>query len=319
MTVKFKEFLNKLVLESLHPEIQDIVKEKTTNRRKQDKLAKKIKELHERGEKTGIEGNMPQGSSRAYLQHEEHEPVTLDGQKHHLKVGTKVAIRAPLDPHHEKQHYNGMSLGQLQNEAEGGDHYVNSHYRVLTKDHETGHYHTNHQGIFPPLVDHDDDKHEWSKVGHARDLKKDEFQKLTKTDSHPNGISHTDFCEALERNHNRNHGRYHKTSAANEKRLDHIDSHPLVQKFQDYHDETGHPPHDYRQEKNMGVFEHPNGSKHIVARDHGFSTDVANAYFEALQNKSEKAAHLRKQEIIPTKTIDSVPRFHTTQRHSWET
>lgn len=284
MVINFNDFISNLVLENLHPELEHIIKSDVKS--KQTHLAKKIKELTARGEKTGIEGNMPKGSSRAYLKHEEPDDVTIDGKKHKLQVGTKVAIKAQLDAHHDKDKHDGLSLGQMQNRAENHDHWVNSNYRILTKNHETGHFHTNHHsGIFPPLIDHDENHHDWTKVGHIRDVKAPEFKSLTKTESHPKGITHKDFCESMNRHHERNNGKYWEGSKEHEAHLDHVDSHPLVQKFQDYHGNTGHPPYDYQQIKNMGVFEHPNGTKHIVARDHGFDTEVSEAYRTARKNQ----------------------------------
>ena len=175
-----------------------------------------------------------------------------------------------------------MSLGQLQNEAEGGDHFVNSNYRIITKDHQTGHYHSNSEsGIFPPLIDHDDDNHEWTHVGHVDKVTGAKFRSLTKTESHPKGISHSEFCGALERVWNKDHGKYWDQGSDREKQLDHIESHPLVQKFLDHQRNLGFPPHDYRQMGNMGVWTHPvSGEQHIVARDHGFNEDVMKAYKE---------------------------------------
>jgi len=284
VVVNFKEFINGLVLEELHPELHAIVQKTGSSVSKKTQLAKKIKELSSRGEKTGIEGNMPSGSSRAYLKHDQPHKITLDGKPASIPVGTKVAIKGTLDKHHDKNEFDGKSLGHLQNEAEGGDHWVNHSYRVLTEGDKKGEYHTNHHnGIFPPLIDHDHEHHEWTHVGHIHDVKKKEFKELTKTESHPEGISHEDFTSTLMREHNRNHGKH--WGGRGDAHFDHILNHPLVQKFADYHGNTGHSPADYGQLKNLGVFHHPDGSKHIVARDHGFNTEVADAYHKAFERK----------------------------------
>lgn len=290
MLLKFQEFLDSLILEELHPELHSIITSQAPDRRKkQTQLVNKIKDLSSRGERTGIEGNMPKGSSRAYLKHAEPHEITLDGQKTHMQIGTKVAIRAALDKHHNHAAHDGMSLGALQNHAEGGDHWVNNNYRILRKGDNHGEYHKNYDtGIFPPLVDHDHEHHQWSQVGHARDIKPGEFRKLTKTPEHPDGISHEDFTKSLNRFHERNNGKYWTRDS--ETHLDHVDKHPLVQKFQDYHGNTGNPTYDYQQKKNLGVFESPDGSKHIVARDHGYNIDVSKAY----QNAHEKAYNRRR-------------------------
>lgn len=288
MTVySFKTFFDNLIVESLHPELQNIVTTGVASKRKkQQLLADKIKELTLRGEPTGIEGNMPQGSSRAYLRHSEPHIMSIDGVPSQIPVGTKVAIRAALDKHHKAKNYDGLSLGRLQNSAENGDSYVNDRFRVLRKN-GINNYSTNDEhGIFPPLIEHDPN-HEWSLVGHSGDISKKDFKTLTATESHPNGISHDDFMDVLERDYNRNNGRYWKLSDKEEQRLDGIESHPLIQKFLHHQRETDTPPYDYSQIKNLGVFEHPDGSKHIVARDHGFSSQVQNAYKEARANSNK--------------------------------
>lgn len=285
MIYSLREFIENIIIENLHPELKSIVTQQTKpfGTSKQTQLEKKVKELTNRGEETGIEGNMPEGSSRAYLPLKEREQITLDGKPTSLRTGMKVAIRASLDKHHDRKKYDGMSLGQLQNEAEGGDHFVNSNYRIITKDHSTGHYHSNGEsGIFPPQIDHDHDTHEWTHVGHVDKVTGKQFRNLTKTESHPKGISHSEFCGALERVWNKDHGKYWSGTPDKEKELDHIESHPLVQKFLDHQRNLDAPPHDYRQMGNMGVWTHPHtGEQHIVARDHGFSENVMKAYKEA--------------------------------------
>ena len=202
MLASFKDFIDGIIVEELHPELRDVVTSGGYGTSKQTLLANKIKDLTARGERTGIEGNMPKGSSRAYLKHDSSHRIMLDGKPATIPVGTKVAIRAGLDKYHNKRKYDGMSLGQLQNKAEGGDHWVNRAYRVLTEHPDKeGEYKTNHEGIFPPLIEHDHDNHHWSKVGHIKDITTKDFKELTKNDTHPEGISHKDFCDAMNRFH----------------------------------------------------------------------------------------------------------------------
>jgi len=281
MLTNFKDFMDNVIVENLHPELQDVVRTGSSRKTKQKQLADKIKDLTSRGEKTGIEGNMPKGSSRAYMQHAEPENIIVDKKIVPMKVGTKVAIRSPLDRFHNSKEHDGLHLGAMQNHAEGGDHWVNSNYRTLT-DKGHGHFETNDEGIFPPLVDHDDKDHQWTKIGHARDIKAGDWKKLTKTKEYPQGITHDDFTSTLLRFHNRNIGNHWKSTDNHERHMDHIEQHPLVQKFLDYHGNTGNSPADYRQQKNLGVWKHPvTGQEHIVARDHGFSNEVERAYRDA--------------------------------------
>lgn len=289
-TIGFSEFMETVVIESLHPELQAIA---TSSSRgiagvrgaKQLHISRKIKELHERGEDTGLAGNTPKGSSRLYMPHRDPHQIILDGKPSYIDTGTKVTIRSALEQYHKKEHFGGLSLGGLQSHSENGDDYVNRRYRILTKvDHDE--FETNKEhGIFPPLVDHDDRHHEWAHVGHASDVSQKRFKELTKTDSHPEGITHKDFFRAVLRNYKVNNGTHWNHGEREEAHLDHISSHPLVQKFIAHQDDTGYPPHDWAQIQNMGVFKHPDGSEHIVARDHGFGPEAMKAY--ALTKKQD--------------------------------
>lgn len=297
MTIyNFRQFISNLITENLHPELQEVIRDPSyksraagirSNTPMQTKLAKKIRELSYRNEATGIEGNMPKGSSRAYMKHSTPEKITLDEKETPIHVGTKVAIRAALDKYHDHKEHGG-SLGEMQNRIENADHFVNSHYRVLTQ-HSDGKYTTNEEhGIFPPLIDHDHKSNQFSTVGNAGKITKNKFKELTKTESHPNGISHSDFVEALERRHHTQNGRYWGENDDHEKHLDHIDTHPLVQKFRDYHDNTGISPGDYGQIRNMGVFKHPiTGKESVVAVDHGWGVEAQKAYVSAAKKKYE--------------------------------
>lgn len=290
MTMTLKEFLESIILENLHPELHAIAVQKTTRygTSKQTLLAKKIKELSERGESTGLEGNMPKGSSRAYLPIKEHHEINLDGHTAKIKTGMKVAIRAALDKHHKAAEHDNMSLGQLQNKAEGGDYLINSHYRIATKD-EKGHFRTNtDSGIFPPQIDHDHDGHEWTHVGHADKLTEKSFKELTKTTSHPEGIHFSKFNNVLKRAWDRDHGKYWKGPDQHENNLDHVETHPLVQKFLNHQRDFNSPPHDYTNIGNMGIWKHPvTGEDHIVARDHGYSHEVMGAYKKAREKERD--------------------------------
>ena len=278
-----KEFIE-LFTESAHPELQQVLKAKPGYVSKARLVAKKINELIGRGESTGVEDKMPKGSSRAYVKESSSTPVIVDGKKSSMHTGYKIAIPASLDRSHDHKKYEG-TLGQMQMRAENGDYFLNDNYRVLTKvKNVKGQHHfesNTERGIFPPLLDHDYDHHSWSHIAHVDKLGAN-FRSLTKTPTHPKGISHEDFCETLERAWHKDHGKWWKTSEENEKRMDHNEEHPLVQKFLDHQRTFGMPPHDYRQRGNMGVWTHPvSGEQHIVARDHGFNEEVMKAYKEA--------------------------------------
>lgn len=288
--IRFTDYLDHILTEQLHPEIKSIV----TGRRSPQQnikplLVKKIKEVTARGEKTGMEGNMPSGSSRAYIPIEEPHSIMLDGAPAQIKTGMKVAIKATLDQHHLASNYGGMSLGELQNKAEHGDYYSRSRYHILTKK-EDGTYETNTEnGIFPPRIEEDENGHSWAHVGHASNLTAKSFREITKTPEHPRGITHDEFVDTLHRRWDQDHGKYWNKGPAHEDNLDKVEEHPLVQKFLQHQQEYNFPPHDYRQMKNLGVFNHPDGSQHIVARDHGFNEEVMDAYKFARVTQYAKA------------------------------
>jgi hypothetical protein len=171
-----------------------------------------------------------------------------------------------------------MHLGQMQNQVEGGDHYLNNHFRILTQ-HEDGRYTTNEHGIFPPLIEHDHNNHEWSHVGHVDSISNSHFRHLTRTESFPKGIHHEDFVSTLRRAWDKDHGKHWREHPDVEKQYDRLEEHPLVQKFLDHQRLYGMPPHDYGNIKNLGVWTHPHTlEEHIVARDHGYNEEVMNAY-----------------------------------------
>ena len=288
MIATFSEFLENIIVENLHPALQGIVTSSVIPfGQKHKEIVNTVKRLTDKGESTGIEGNMPKGSSRAYIKHADPIDTVIDNQPAKMRIGTKIAIRADLDRYHDAKPHGGLRLGQLQNSAENDDSYTNSRYRILTHDHHTGKFSSNDEhGIFPPLIDHDHNTHHWATVGHIDNITETKFKKLTKTETHPNGISHNDFTNTLSRAYDRDNGNYWNRSPEREKHLDHVETHPLVQKFLSHQMETATPPHDYEQIKNLGTFTHPvTGQEHIVARDHGFSHDVQKAYKDARQRK----------------------------------
>ena len=281
-----KEFLE-LFNESAHPEIQEILKAPHT-KHKPKLIKKKYEELVSRGETAGIEENQPKGSSRAYVGETTPTPVHVDGKPTHLRTGYKFAIRASLDAHHDHHEYGG-SLGQLQMREENGDHFLNQNYRVLTHK-GNNHFETNTEsGIFPPLLEHDEHHDSWSHVGHVDKITPKNFREATKTNTHPNGLTHMEFFTTLYRAHEKDHGKWWGRDEEVERKHDHNESHPLVQKFLDHQRTFAMPPHDYQQAGNLGIWTHPvTGEKHVVARDHGFTKQTQEAYSAAYNKKIKR-------------------------------
>ena len=276
---KFRE-----INEQFHPELEDVLKsDKEVG--KPARVAKKIKELTQSGQDTGVANNkVAKGSSRLYVKSNEPEKITVDGKPTEIHYGMKSVISTPVDKYIDRSRFGHSSLGRMQNEFENSDHLLEREHRVLSKN-DDGTYSYNPHGIFPPLLDHDHENHNWSKVGHSEDINAKKFKELTKNPDYPKGISHSDFLTALVRNHDQNNGRYYKNDDKTEAHLDHVSNHPLTNSFIDYQNTWQSPPHDLTL-KNMGAFHHA-GKDHIVARDHGFSSEVRDAYVNSIQRERD--------------------------------
>lgn len=280
---EFIDFLDNFILEELHPNLMNIIKDTSYHySSKQARIAKEVRNLSANGETLGFVGKERKGSSRAYFQEPEPHSINLDGQNTGISVGMKVAIRSPLDKFHQKHLFENKSLGELQQEAENGDYFLNQHYRILTK-HDDGTYHTNEDmGIFPPLIDHDYENHQWSRVGSTPDVTQTQFKKLTITPEFPKGITHREFIETLIKHNRKNNGMHWTETKEKEDKYNKLVNHPLIEKFIDHQTTFGSLPDDYEQLKNLGVFTHPiTGKQYIVARDHGYTNEVDKAYRNA--------------------------------------
>lgn len=280
----YKEFID--FLEALHPELDDIVKGPTSkDETKQKKISDKIQDLYSRGESTGIDGGTPKGSSRMYMKMDKPHKIIVDGKPQHIATGIKTAIKSDLDDHLPKEYKHYKSLGHMQNEAENDNSFTNNEYRILSKKEggKPNEYEHNPTGIFPPLIEHDKENHEWSHVGHSDDITPEKFRELTKNKDFPEGLSHYEFAHVLNRDWDKRMLNLHHKTPFDED-YDRAEGHPLVKNFLDHQRKYNTPPHDWLHIQNMGIFKHGN-KEHIVGRDHGFSEKVMDAY-EKSRNKA---------------------------------
>lgn len=282
--LKFTQFygINPIISEDLHPDIQGTLdSENMKPEHKLNHVTKTIRHLLKNGHETGLEDAKPKkGSSRAVFFPKDHHKLHLDGKQTSMPHVVKVAFPGTLDKHNK----SGALLGEHQNMVEG-DHFTNHHYGIIhAPDHKNpSHYKTNHDsGVLAPMLGSHDEGHHISH-GRVAPLKAADFKSLTKTASHPKGITHQDFHDAMMMHHDDAHGQG-RTSGARREHLEHVQSHPLVEKMWDFASTTGNHPGDMRP-ANMGVWHHPHdGSKHIVLSDYGFSHDVAKHYQDARKN-----------------------------------
>lgn len=226
------------------------------------------------------------GSSRGYSLYPEDIPVHIDGRPVKMAAGVKRAVPSKdIDPYLDFRKYKkkGKGMGHLQNEAEAHPH--NDKYRVLHRI-DNSKFVTNKAGIFAPLLNHDQN-HQWLEVGHVADATAHDWSELTKTKTHPKGIRHADFYDAL---HHAVYGTEKEYKpATNEKRkkqLESLANHPLVQSFINYHRDTKVSVEDFAGRSNFGVWTHPHtGTRQIVARDIGWSDEIEAARTKAQKNR----------------------------------
>lgn len=242
-------------------------------------VTKTARRLIKAGHSTGFESDRPKkGSSRAVFFPSEPHKIILDGKPTGAHSVVKIAFPGVLDK------YTGDEtlLGQHQNSIEN-DYFAQKHWGVLRrKDDHSGHFETNHEtGILPPVFDSHPNDH-WLHMGRIRKAKAADWKKLTKTPDFPKGITHEQMYDTLMHHYAQAHGQ--KWHAAEKHDIDKLSEHPFIHTVNDFVATMGQHPGDYHVD-NMGVYEHPHGSKHLVISDYGFSTEVAKMYHNARKNQ----------------------------------
>lgn len=266
----------------LHPEIENHLNTSSNPNHVFNSVTKSARNIIKRGETTGLAEDKPKkGSSRAVFFPKNPHKITLDGNEAHVHSVVKIAFPGHLD----KYNKSGSLLGQHQNQTES-DYFAQSHWGIIrpTQDHKPNSYETNHErGVLAPVFDSHPDDH-WLHMGRVRPVKKGEFRELTKTKEFPKGISHQDMFHTLMHHHEECHGRTHY--GGGNRNYDKLSEHPFIHNMNDFVQTMGQHPGDYAT-RNMGVFEHPSGSKHLVISDYGFSHTVAKHYNDARKNMIE--------------------------------
>lgn len=275
--INFKEFLEyngEILTEELHKELIDILNSDAPSQHKLNRLTKKTRELIKSGQDTGLTNDKPKkGSSRAVFFPNQNKPLHIDGKPTEMRTAVKVAFPGVLDNYKTSKE---PLLGELQNNQEA-DHFIRNNYGMLSEDNK-GHYTTNHNGVLAPVVGSHDEGHHLE-MGHVSPIKKSDFQRLTKTESHPKGIKFDDMYNAVNKEYHDAHGSRHYVPSHHTDELhEHIMSHPYVENLVDMMHNTGFHPGDISI-RNMGIWKHPHtGKEYPVMSDYGFSTEVAKAY-----------------------------------------
>ena len=303
-----KQLLEELMVEiNLHPEIMAAIKSGDVGSVSQN-IDRITEYLAQKGINPGYRTDIPrpEGSSRGVLLPNNGDTVeiNLDGKAVKVPAVLKYATAGKLDILHMGLLGESESLGQWQNKAENGSldlttgRELNDQYRVISHDGK-GNYTRNPNGIFPGLIDYDNEKHLWAKVTFASKITPFMFRQLTKTPEFPTGITHDTFVDLLKRNWHKDRGEYHPLSDKWEQQLNQMERHPLVRAFIRHQRETGTPPHDFGQIENLGVSEDPETKwKRVVAVDHGYSTKVQQQYI-----KLRRIDHQNKKRVEDTNTF----------------
>lgn len=262
-----------VLLEEVHPELQEILDSDIHKHYKFNTFTKKIRDMVKNGQDTGLTDDKPKkGSSRAVLFHKDPHQLTIDGVETSMPTVLKVAFSGTLDKHlpHGEQ-----LLGEAQNQHEASLRYP---FSILQHDHGNE-WHTNEHGFLPPMIDFDPEG-KWNHVAKVEPINAKDFRTATTNEDFPKGISHAEFHDALLHHFNVAHGD-HSYSTQNDEKLACLQQHPLVEKALDMCLNTDTHPGDFHK-ANMGLWTHPvTGEKHVVASDAGFSKNVMRLYNKA--------------------------------------
>lgn len=279
----FKEFLyfNKdlvtIVSEELHKKLQDILDAETDHPEyKLNVFTQHVRKLLKNGEDTGLQDDKPKkGSSRAVFFPKDGKRITIDGKETNMPTAVKIAFPGQLDKYRKN---NERLLGEHQNEVES-DHFIRNHYGMLRETDENQ-YKTNHEGVLAPVVGNHPEYHHLE-MGKVSPMVKSKFKQITKSKSHPTGLSFDDMYHGLNKEYADAHGQHYGAPPSyTEEKHEKTMEHPFVQNLHDMMLNSGMHPGDLRP-ANMGIWTHPHtGKEYPVVSDYGFNTDIAKHYQE---------------------------------------
>lgn len=273
------EMYNKLILEQLHPELQNVIdddRDSDMGHTIFPAVTKKIREIAARGEDTGLQDGKPKkGSSRAVFFPKEPKKTLIDNKETHVPTAVKIAMPGKLD----KYHGETTLLGQDQNIIEG-DHGLTYH-SVLRQNMDSNQYKTNHEGVLAPVFDRHVEGHHLE-MGRVEKYTSKDLANHTKTKEFPRGITHKQLQDTLIYEHNSAHGGSKYEDPEHEKLRDHPYVDSMINMM---HDASMHPGD--LVPRNMGTWVHPHtGHRYPVVIDYGFSNNIAKKYAKARRNAS---------------------------------
>lgn len=281
----FYEEHYQILSEELHKHLQSILDEPETSStsldasQKMNRFTKAARGLIKKGEDTGLTEDKPKkGSSRAVFFPKEDKPVTIDGTPTKAKTVVKIAFPGHLDRYRK---YHERLLGEQQNDVESDPFTSNTH--GMLRENDDGTYSTNPHGVLAPVLGRHPDHH-YLEMGHVSPMKKSDFQRLTRTESHPKGIKFDEMYDALNREYHNAHGStYYSGKKVSDEEHERIMRHPFVEHMNNMMNDTAFHPADINP-KNMGIWRHPvTGAEHPVISDYGYTTQIAREYAKRRQ------------------------------------
>ena len=277
--------------EQIHKELQDILDSDVISPHdKLDHVVEHVRDMKREGKETGLIGDIPKtGSSRAVFFVKGGKDITLDGKPANVGTALKIAFPGKI----ESEMYPDTKrklFGERQNEAEA-DRLMTHHHGVIRRN-DDGTWHTNPDGVIPPLFGHHPEFHhiETARVSPFREAK---FREATKTPEFPDGITHREFHDTLMHNHIIAHGGqgWHHGETDPSLMEAYFIHHPFVKNVQQFASDSGVHPIDFH-EDNVGTWQHPHtGKLHPILLDYGYRNDIAHDYTDMRRAYEQKKRH----------------------------
>lgn len=267
--MKFNQLLNKFLIEEIHQDLQAVLDRDDGNIHSDF-----IKTLHSIRD-SGIENKMKRGSSRLVFFPKDHHSITVDGNQVKIPSVIKIAYKSEFDKHLNSD----TTLGQEQNKAES--HFLNrKRFSILSND--KGELKTNENGIFAPVLK-TSKNHSWLEMARTEPVDESKFQELTKTETHPNGITHKQMYDVVNNEYKKKtqNKNLPNPTGMNSEQYQHILKHPLIKKLLNVSIEAKSHPSDFRI-ANFGEFTHPvTGHKQLALIDYGYNDKVSDLYVDS--------------------------------------
>lgn len=290
----FLDFISKInsnpqgevVSEAVHADLQSIMdSDSIPAHEKLNVITKHVQNIKASNGDTGLIGDTPKkGSSRAVFFPRDPKTLVLDGIPARIPTAIKIAHQGEIEKSVDRE---GPLLGQMQNEAEADP--LMAHHHGMIRKNQDGTYHTNPDGVIPPVFSAHQDHHH-IEVGRVSPFHEAKFKEATTDSSFPNGITHDEFHDTIQHIWAKAHGMsgFHHASTDFDRMDNVLVHHPFVKNTIAFCSDTNTHPSDFVRD-NIGTWTHPHtGKLHPILLDYGFQGHVVKAY-QDMFHKYEKA------------------------------